>query len=458
MKTTPKFNTPQTARTGLTVLAAAIVMALAGCSGSGHLNTSGSGGGSTPTGPGGGGGGSVASNGGGNPVSQVVRETGNTVSDLGQTVTTLGGVVEQVSTPLVGRASGTALGGVVEHAGGTVDALGAAVSDGLGRLGSLDNPLGVTAAGVGNAVDQAGRTVSSVGDVVTGLGSNQATSALRPVTSVAGQVVDRVGDTVSRVGTTWETQVDTGALGQVLNGTSQAVERVVEAGTGTTQAVGSATGLGAPLANGVIAPIAQALDQAGNSLSGGSGSMPGAQGLGEILGNTSATLTGVGMAVNAPATTPPASGSPVEQVGHSLNTLIVPITAGLTQTVGNVGNATGIGNPLGNLLVGTGVAVQQLGAGVAGNGSVPLAGSVGGVVQQTGGVVTNVGVAVGGASGSGTPAPAPSTGALTPVVNVVHTVTGGVTGGSAGGSTAPLGNTLGAVTNTVGGLLGSLGR
>ena len=56
MKTTPKFNTPQTARTGLTVLAAAIVMALAGCSGSGHLNTSGSGGGSTPTGPGGGGG------------------------------------------------------------------------------------------------------------------------------------------------------------------------------------------------------------------------------------------------------------------------------------------------------------------------------------------------------------------------------------------------------------------
>lgn len=456
MKTTPKFNTPQTARTGLTVLAAAIVMALAGCSGSGHLNTSGSGGGSTPTGPGGGGG-TVASA-GGNPVSQVVRETGNTVSDLGQTVTTLGGVVEQVSMPLVGRASGSALGDVVEHAGGTVDALGAAVSDGLGRLGNLENPLGVTTAGVGNAVDQAGRTVSSVGDVVTGLGSNQATSALRPVTSVAGQVVDRVGETVSRVGTTWETQADTGALGQVLNGTSQAVERVVEAGTGTTQAVGSATGLGAPLANGVIAPIAQALDQAGNSLSGGSGSMPGAQGLGEILGNTSATLTGVGMAVNAPATTPPASGSPVEQVGHSLNTLIVPITAGLTQTVGNVGNATGIGNPLGNLLVGTGVAVQQLGAGVAGNGSVPQAGSVGGVVQQTGGVVTNVGVAVGGASGSGTPAPAPSAGALAPVVNVVHTVTGGVTGGSAGGSTAPLGNTLGAVTNTVGGLLGSLGR
>lgn len=456
MKTTPKFNTPQTARTGMTVLAAAIVMALAGCSGSGHLNTSGGGGGSTPTGPGGGG--TVTSAGDGNPVSQVVRETGNTVSDLGQTVSTLGGVVEQVTTPVVGRASGTALGDVVEHTGGTVDALGAAVSDGLGRLGSLDNPLGVTAAGVGNAVDQAGRTVSSVGDVVTGLGSNPATSALRPVTSVAGQVVDRVGETVSRVGTTWEAQADTGALGQALQGTSQAAERVVEAGVSTTQAVGSATGLGAPLSNGVIAPIAQALDQAGNSLSGSSGSVPGAQSLGEILGNTSATLTAVGGAVNAPATTPPSSVSPVEQVGHSLNTLIVPITAGLTQTVGNVGNATGIGNPLGNLLVGTGVAVQQLGAGVAGNGSAPLASSVGGVVQQTGGLVTNVGVAVGGASGSGAPAPAPAAGALAPVVNVVHNVAGGVTGGSAGGSTAPLGNTLGAVTNTVGGLLGSLGR
>ena len=450
MKTTLKSNRSTTARTGLSVLAAAAVMALAGCSGSGQLNTSG-GGGSTPTGPGGGG--TVASA-GGNPVSEVVRETGNTVSDLGQAVNTLGNVVEQVTTPVVGRASGSALGDVVEHTGASVDALGTAVSDGLGRLGNLDNPLGVTAAGVGNAVDQAGRAVSSAGDAVTGLGSNPATSALRPVTNVAGQVVDRVGETVSRVGTTWEAQADTGALGQALNGTSQAVERVVEGAVSTTQAVGSATGLGAPLANGVIAPIAHTLDQAGNGLSGASG-------LGEILDNTSRTLTAVGGAVNAPPSNPPSSVSPVEQVGHSLHTLIVPITAGVTHTVGNVGEATGIGNPLGNLLVGTGVAVQQLGAGVAGNGSAPLAGSVGGVVQQTGGLVTSVGVAVGGSTGAGSPAPAPSAGALAPVVNVVHTVTGGVTGGSggSGGSgAAPLHNTLGVVTNTVGGLLGTLGR
>lgn len=457
MKTTLKFNAQKSTRSGLTVIAAAIVMVLAGCSGTGSLTTGA--GGSTPTGDGtvttfSGGAGTNS----GSPVSVLVRETGNTVSDLGQTVTTLGNVVEQVTAPAVGRASGSALGDVVDNAGGAVNSLGAAVSNGLGRLGSIDNPLGVTAAGMGNVVDDAGRTVSSVGDVVTGLGNNAATSALRPVTSVAGQVVDRVGETVSRVGNVWETQVDTGALGRVLQGTSQAVDRVVDAGVGTTQAVGSATGLGAPLANGVIAPIAQTVDQIGNGLTSASGSLPGGQGLGEILHNTSATLTGVGMAVNAPSTNPPSSVSPVEQVGQSLNTLIVPITSGLTQTVGNVGNATGIGNPLGNLLVGTGLAVQQLGAGVASTGgSTPLGGAVGGVVQQTGGLVTNVGVAVGGTGGAGTPAPAPSAGALAPVVNVVQSVAGGATSGGAGSGTAPLQNTLGAVTNTVGGLLGSLG-
>ncbi|MDR7095444.1 collagen-like triple helix repeat-containing protein [Hydrogenophaga laconesensis] len=446
MKTTLEFNSQPHIRSGLTVLATAIIMALAGCSGNGHLNTAGSGGGSTPTGPGGaGGGGSTSSS----PVAAVVQETGNTVSDAGQMVGSLGGTVQQVTTPVVGSASGSALGNVVQNAGGTVDSLGAAVSNGLGRIGSTDNPLGVTVSGTGSAVDGLGRTVSSAGDAITGLGSNPATSALRPLTNVGGAVVDRVGEAVSHAGNALESHALSGPLGRTLDGTSNVLERVIEAGVNTTQSVGATTGLGAPVANGVIAPIARTLGEAGEQLSGAAGSTPGAQGLGEILGNTSRTLTGVGMAVNAPSDNPPTS--PVEQVGHVVNTLIVPITAPITQTVGGVGDVTGIGNPLGNLLVGTGAAVQHLGTGVAGNTSAPLAGAVGGVVQQTGGLVSSVGVAVGGTS-----SPAPSTGALAPVVNVVQAVTGG--GGSGSGGTAPLANTLGTVTNTVGGLLGTLGR
>ena len=452
------------ARAGLTVLAAALLV-LGGCSGTGSLNTAGDGAAVSSGGGGGGGGGTSSS-----PLAAVVREQGNTVTDLGQTVSGLGGTVSNVVKPLVGDASAQGVNGVVGHTGGVVSAVGSAVANGVGQLGKVDNPLGVTAAGLGGAVDQAGHAVSSAGDVVTGLGQNPATSALRPVTNVAGQAVDQAGQLVSRVGQGLDNQLSTGPANQVLGGASKVVETVVNTGVGATQTVGKATGLG-PVADRVVDPVAAAVGQAGGKLAGSN--QPVAREVGEILGNTSRTLGHTGDLVNGPANG--GSIGSVEQVGRALNTAIVPITAGVTQVAARVNDATGIGTPVGNLLVTTGGAVQQLGVGVQGDGSQPVVNSLGEVVNQTGGLVANIGGAVGGTTGGGGGAGvlAPVVGAvsgltgggsggagnvLAPVVNTVGALTGGITatvggGNGGGGTTNPLTTTL---TNTLGGVTGGL--
>src|SRR5690606_25072032 len=117
--------------------------------------------------------------------------------------------------------------------------------------------------------------------------------------------------------------------------------------------------------------------------------------------------------VNAPAD---ASGSPVQQVGRAANALIEPITDGLTQTAGQAGARTGLGQPVGELVVGVGSAVQQLGLGVQGDGTQPIGSPLGQGVNNVGGAVVGVGQALGGTAGGGG-------GALAPVVGVVGGLT-----------------------------------
>jgi hypothetical protein len=178
--------------------------------------------------------------------------------------------------------------------------------------------------------------------------------------------------------------------------------------------------------------------------------VPATRELGEVLGNTARTLGHTGEMVNAPASG--GSLAPVEQVGRSLNTVIVPITGAVTQVASRTNDATGLGAPFGNLLVTTGGAVQQLGLGVQGDGTQPVVNSLGETVNQAGGLVAHLGGAL-GTTGGGTGA---GTGAtiLAPVVNAVGALTGGITsGGGTGGTGTPLTTTL---TNTVGGLTGGL--
>jgi hypothetical protein len=208
--------------------------------------------------------------------------------------------------------------------------------------------------------------------------------------------------------------------------------------------VGKATGLG-PVVDRVIDPVSAAMGQAGGQLAGSD--TPLTREVGEVLGNTSRTLGHTGDLVSGP--TNGGAVSPVEQVGRATNTAIVPITAGVTQVATRVNDATGVGTPVGNLLVTTGGAVQQLGVGVQGNGSQPVVNSLGEVVNQTGGLVANIGGAVGGTTGGGGGAG----GVLAPVVGAVNGLTGGTVGG---GSTGGAVNVLAPVVNTVGALTGGI--
>ncbi|MFN3496243.1 MAG: collagen-like triple helix repeat-containing protein [Hydrogenophaga sp.] len=457
------------ARAGLTALAVAM-LALGGCSGTGSLNSADSGG--TPSGDG------VA--GASSPLAAAVQEQGNTITDVGQAVSGLGSRVAGAVAPLVGDASAQGVEGVVTNAGGTISAVGAAVAGGLGQLGNIDNPLGSTVAGLGGAVDQAGRTVSSAGDVVTGLGQNPATSFLSPVTNAAGQVVDQAGNVVSRVGQGWETQMSTGPADQLLGGASDRVEHTVNTIVGTTQMVGATTGLGAPVADGVADPLAQAIGQVGATMAGGNA--PAMREVGDIVTNTARTLGHSGDMVSAPSGA--GSSDSVEQVGRTASTAIVPINATITQVASRANDLNGVGTPLGNVVVAAGGAVQQLGTSVQGSGTQPVTQGLGGLVNQTGGLVASVGTTLGGTSGGAGPgvlAPvlgtvggfttgnggtSPGSNILAPVVNTVGALTGGITAPVAGGS-APLTTTVtttvtNTVTNTVGGitggLLGALGR
>jgi hypothetical protein len=450
------------ARAGLTAFAAALLL-LGGCSGTGSLNTAGDGTAASSGGGGGGGGGTS-----GSPLAAVVREQGNTVTDLGQTASSLGGTLSKVVQPVVGDAAAQGVEGVVSHTGGVVSAVGTAVASGVGQIGKVDNPLGVSAAGLGGAVGQAGNAVSSAGDVVTGLGQNPATASLRPVTDIAGQAVDQTGRLVSRAGQGMERQLSTGPINPLLGGASTVAETAVSTGAGATQTVGTATGLG-PVADRAVDPVAQALGAAGERLSGSN--LPTAREVGDVVGNTSRTLSHAGDLVNGPAQGDP-KGS-VEQVGRALSTAIVPITAGATQVAARANDATGVGTPVGHWLVTTGGAVQQLGTGMQGDGSQPVAQGLGGIVNSSGGLVAHVGGALGGTAGAaGGGVLAPVTGAvqgltsggggtgnvLAPVVGTVGALTGGLTataggGSSAGGAATPLTTTL---TNTLGGLTGGL--
>ncbi|WP_084360372.1 collagen-like triple helix repeat-containing protein [Hydrogenophaga palleronii] len=433
-------------RAGLTVLTMAL-LTLGGCSGSGSLSSGaggGGGGGDVPTGVG-----SVndppADN--STPLIAVVREQANSVTAVGQTVSSLNGTVTSATTPLVGSQSAQALGGVVDNAGGVVGAVGSALANGLGQMGNVDNPLGVSAAQLGGAVDSLGNTVSSVGGVVSGLGHNPATAALRPVTDVAGALVDRVGSGVSRVGETLEGQIGTGPTGQLLGAASKVVDTVQGGVVGTTQTVGSVTGLGAPVGR-VLAPVAQTLGQAGERVT--ASNAPGAQGVGQILGNTANTLGHTGNLVSAPA-----SGSPVQQITGTVNSLIVPITTATALVANPVNQATGVGTPLGNLLVNTGTGVQQVGAGLSGGAPQPLGNVVGDTTNLVGGVVTNLGTALGGSNsgGSGTGAG----GVLAPVTGLVGGLTNGGLGGGAGatGVLAPVVGAVSGLGNAGGGTPGA---
>src|SRR5690606_38003028 len=110
-----------------------------------------------------------------------------------------------------------ALGGVVSSTGQTVAGVGDALKDGLGQIGVIENPVGVTLTGVvGGGVNDTGNIVTSAGKLVQSVGTGPL-APLNAVTSPVGGLVVGVGETVSSAGGTLAQVVGTGPVEQLTS-------------------------------------------------------------------------------------------------------------------------------------------------------------------------------------------------------------------------------------------------
>lgn len=296
------------------------------------------------------------------PTAKVTEGAGNTVVATGNAVSQIGQQVKDANLPIVPDAAQNATGDVVMKAGDTVATLGVGVREGLGKIGSVDNPLGVTVGNTGNVVTQAGKTVVSAGGLVQSLGTEQL-SPLAPVTQPVGGVVQTVGGTVMQVGGKLGDSLSTGPVAQLTSSASKAIVPLTTKLTDTTQTVGGATGLGVPVDN-----------------------------LLTKLGNTVATGGSMLTNANKPIVSP--LGGVVTEAGKTVAAAGVL----LNNRNGTAGGAGG--NPLGGLLNGLPLA-GAAGSGGGGGGAAGALAPVTGLVGSVTGALTHVTNAASGTATSG---------------------------------------------------------
>ncbi|CAJ94981.1 Hemagglutinin transmembrane protein [Cupriavidus necator] len=295
---------------GMTSLAAAGVAALAllmaGCSssggGSGANPRPNSGNTDTPVNP------APSASSETTPTAKVTEGAGNTVVATGNAISDIGKTIQEAPLPLLPTTARESAGDVVIKAGKAVGSLGAGVRDGLGQMGSVDNPVGVTVASTGNVVHDVGEALISGGDLVSGLGTEKL-APLAPVTTPVGGLVRHVGIAVHDGSYKLKSVLSEGPVAQVTNSVSKVIVPLTSKGTDGTQTLGAATHLGEP-ANGLLYKV-------GNTVAAG----------GSMISNTHAPVVSpLGGVVTE-------AGKTVAAAGALLN-----------------GNGQGGGNPLGGLL------------------------------------------------------------------------------------------------------------
>ncbi|QQX87496.1 collagen-like triple helix repeat-containing protein [Cupriavidus necator] len=356
---------------GMTSLAAAGVAALAllmaGCSSSGGgsgANPRPNSNIDTPVTPG------PSASGETTPTAKVTEGAGNSVVATGNAISEVGKSIQEAPLPLLPTQAREGAGDVVINAGRAVGSLGAGVRDGLGQMGSVDNPVGVTVASTSNVVHDVGEALISGGDLVYGLGTEKL-APLAPVTTPVGGLVRHVGIAVHDSSGKLHSVLSEGPVAQVTNSVSKVIVPLTSKVTDGTQTLGAVTHLGDP-ANGPLYMV-------GNTAAAG----------GSMISNTHAPVVSpLGGVVSE-------AGKTVAAAGALLN-----------------GNGQGGGNPLGGLLNNLPLAGAGGGyGGDGGHGGNPL-----------GGVLYNLPlakVAGGGEGGSVGGALSPVTALLAPVTGLV---------------------------------------
>lgn len=297
------------------------------------------------------------------------------------------------------------LEGAFKNTGGAVDnAADLGLEDTLGGVGKqLDGPLKPVYSAVESTTQSLGAqtglgqpvdgTLQQVGDSVAGLGDKLSESGLPGgLDKGTGALVTGIGSAVSSAG---------GLLNQSDDNPHPLAQTLADATGGVRGLTQELTGQG-----GLLQPLSGVLnDSIGGAL--GPNGKP-------IL---QPTLANAGQAVDQ--VLPLGLQQPLGGVGKALDGVVSPAGGAVTQVTQTVGDSTGLGAPVNQLLTSIGGNLQQVTGGVA--SAAPLG---------LNGVVANLGASIGSAGG------------------LVHKTPGNAN---------PLGNTLDHATKAVAALTGELG-
>ncbi|WP_175781581.1 collagen-like triple helix repeat-containing protein [Burkholderia anthina] len=341
--------------------------------------------------------------------------TKGVISTAGQLAIDVGSTVGGVTLPGLGNAATRSAGDTISSVNTITRATADALSDGLGRIGTTADPVGTTLASLGNVVGATANPVTGLAQTVRALGTGPL-APLAPVTTPVGTVLDTVAGGLGAAGSMAGATLSSNAVWQVTQPLSAIVTPLVLSAGQATQQIGSATGLGQPVA--------------------------------DLLGQVGGALSTAGWRAGTVAAQP-AVGPASPFIGTA---------GGLVGALGNtVSNAAGLFNANGPNGVAPipGLIVSVAGASVTTvkNGPSPGAGSNAGASGPLGGLLSGLGSApLGSVTGAASP--------LAPVTSLVSTVTGtlgGVAGGAGSGAGA-VANPLAPVTSLLGGVLGGVAK
>ncbi len=199
------------------------------------------------------------------PTAKVTEGTGNTVVATGNAISEIGKTIQEAPLPLLPTKAREGAGDVVINAGRAVGSLGAGVRDGLGQMGSVDNPVGVTVASTSNVVHDVGEALISGGDLVNGLGTDKL-APLSPVTTPVGGLVTHVGIAVHDSSGKLHSVLSEGPVAQVTDSVSKVIVPLTSKVTDGTQTLGAGTHLGEP-ANGLLYKVGNTVAAGGSMIS-----------------------------------------------------------------------------------------------------------------------------------------------------------------------------------------------
>ncbi|WP_425127590.1 collagen-like triple helix repeat-containing protein [Burkholderia arboris] len=250
--------------------------------------------------------------------------------------TTINGV-----TPPVGRDVTAGIGNTVIGAGTIIRDTSNAVSNGIGQIGIASNPVGTTVAGLGSIVGSTSNPVTGLSQAVKALGTGPL-APLAPVTAPVGGLLDTVAGGLQGAGATLGSTLSSGPVQQATQAIGNAITPLVTTTGQLTQQVGTATGLGQPVA-GLLGQVGAVITSAGVKVTSAS-SQPIVGALGQVAFAVGNTVTNAGGLVSPKG----ANG------GVPVSGLVTSIVGGIPATVVNgpgagTGGGTasgGAGNPL----------------------------------------------------------------------------------------------------------------